>query len=192
MICVCKTLKLFDETGGVFSRQRSGRPRCTTRRDDISMLKAIKKQPFLSASDVKKEVPRVKASLRTVRRRLCDEFKLRCQHAARKPLLNSKQVTKRLQFCRKYKNWTTGQWSRVMFSDESMFCQFGTRLNRVRRPANRRYDRRFTVSTMKHPQKIMIWGCFLAKGRGSIFFMKPNEVSMQRNTSKFLMPSCHQ
>ena len=57
---VGKTLKLFDETGGVFSRQRSGRPRCTTRRDDISMLKAIKKQPFLSASDVKKEVPCVK------------------------------------------------------------------------------------------------------------------------------------
>ena len=36
-----------------------------------------------------------------VRRRLCDEFNLRSRHAARKPLLNPKQVTKRLHFCRK-------------------------------------------------------------------------------------------
>ena len=89
---VGKTLKLFDELE-VFSRQRSGRPRCTTCRDDIAMLKAIKKQPFLSASGVKKEGSCVKASLRTVRRHLCDEFNLRSRHAARKPLLNSKQVT---------------------------------------------------------------------------------------------------
>jgi len=181
---VGKTLKLFDETGRVFSRQRSGRPRRTTRRDDIAMLKAIKKQPFLSASDVKKEVPCVKVSLRTVRRHLCDEFNLRSRHAARKPLFNSKQVTKRLHFCRKYMNWTTAQWSRVMFSDEIMFCQFGTHLNRVRRPADMRYNRRFTVSIMKHPQKIMIWGCFLAKGRGSIFFIKPNETV---NAKKYIV-----
>lgn len=173
---VGKTLKLFSETGGVVSRQRSGRPRCTTPRDDVAMMKTIKKQPFLSAADIKAELPCVRASLRTIRRRLCDEFKLRSRCAARKPLLNSKQVKKRIQFCQRYKNWTPAQWSLVMFSDESTFCQFGTHLYRVRRPANMRYDRRYTVSTMKHPQKIMIWGCFSGKGRGSIFFMKPNEM----------------
>jgi hypothetical protein len=39
-----------------------------------------------------------------------------------------------------------------------------------------RYDRRYMVSTMKHPQKIMVWGCFSANGRGSLYFMKPNEM----------------
>jgi transposase len=173
---VSKTLKLVNETGGVASRKRSGRPRCTSHRDDLAMLKTIKKQPFLTAADLKAELPCVTASLRTIRRRLCDEFKLRSRRAARKPLLNSAQVKKRLKFCSKYKNWTTAQWSRVMFSDESTFCQFGTHLYRVRRPMNMRYDRRYTVSTMKHPQKIMVWGCFSGKGRGSLYFMKPNEM----------------
>lgn len=173
---VGKTLKLFNETGGVVSRQRSGRPRCTTPRDDLALHKAIKKQPFLTAAELKAEVSCVNASLRTVRRRLCDQFKLKSRRAARKPFLNSKQVKKRLQFCHKYKKWTAAQWSHIVFSDESTFCQFGTHLNRVRRPANMRYDRRYTVSTMKHPQKIMVWGCFSAKGRGSIYFMKPNEM----------------
>lgn len=173
---VCKTLKLFNETGGMVSRPRSGRPRCTTPRDDFAMVRAIKKQPFMTSADVRAELPSVNVSLRTIRRRLCDEFQLRSRRAARKPLLNSMQVKKRLQFCQKYKKWTAKEWSRVMFSDESMFCQFGTHLSRVRRPVGTRYDRRYTVSTMKHPQKIMVWGCFSGTGRGSLHFMKPNEI----------------
>jgi transposase len=50
---VSKTLKLVNETGGVASRKRSGRPRCTSHRDDLAMLKTIKKQPFLTAADLK-------------------------------------------------------------------------------------------------------------------------------------------
>lgn len=29
---------------------------------------------------------------------------------------------------------------------------------------------------MKLPQKIMVWGSFSAKGKGGLYFMKPNEM----------------
>ena len=129
----------------------------------------------MSSTDVKAELP-VKVSARTVRRRLVDKFNLRSQLAAKKPLLTAAQTKKRIQFCKKYRNWTEEQWQNVLFSDESTFCQFGTHIHRVRRPPGKRFDARFTVATMKHPQKLMVWGCFSAHGRGSLYFLPPNET----------------
>ena len=68
-----------------------------------------------------------------------------------------------------------------MFSDESTFQQFGIHRTVVRRPPNTRYICKYTVPTMKHPEKVMIWGCFSAAGRGSIHFVPKNEtVNAQR------------
>jgi transposase len=173
---VDRAIQLVKKTGQYTSRKRSGRPRVTTKREDSLIRRVVQRNPFISSADVKTELPHVTASTRTIRRRLLVDFKLPCRHAARKPLLNKLQLKKRIAFCKKYKNWTVQQWRNVMFSDESTFCQFGTHVYRVRRPAGMRYDQRFTIPTMKHPQKIMVWGCFSAHGRGSIYFLQANET----------------
>jgi hypothetical protein len=81
---------------------------------------------------------------------------------------------KRLAFAQYYKNWTTKQWSRVVFSDESTFrC---IRKTKVRRPmGSDRYDSRYTMKTVKHPESLMVWASFSgAVGCGGLFFLPKN------------------
>jgi hypothetical protein len=83
---------------------------------------------------------------------------------------------KRIAFAQKYKDWTTEQWSRVMFSDESTFRCIRATKTKVRRPmGSDRYDSRYTVKTVKHPESLMVWGSFSgAVGRGGLFFLPKN------------------
>lgn len=180
---VSRALQLFKETGQYSGRKRSGRPRVTTRRDDLLIRRAAVRNPFISSREIVMDLPQLKVSPRSVRRRLAVEFNLRSRCPARKPLLTDGQRKKRVAFCKKYAHWSAENWRKVLFSDESTFCQFGTHTNRVRRPPNQRYDRRYTIATMKHPQKLMVWGCFSGAGRGSLYFVPTGDMV---NAQKYL------
>ena len=78
--------------------------------------------------------------------------------------------TKRLQFALQHKDWTTAQWSKILFSDESTIQQFAARKKNVRRPSGTRYDEKYTQQTMKHPPSVMIWGAISIKGTAGLFF----------------------
>ena len=41
------------------------------------------------------------------------------------PLLSRKNIRDRLIFCKRYRDWTVEDWSKVIFSDESPFRLFG-------------------------------------------------------------------
>jgi hypothetical protein len=43
------------------------------------------------------------------------------RRAAKKPLLSKKNIKDRLKFCKKYKDWTTEDRYKVVFSDEAIF-----------------------------------------------------------------------
>ena len=133
------------------------------------------KNPNLSSLQIKIDTG-VKASSRTVRRRLLTQFGLRAYRPAKKPHLNKLQRDKRIRFCKKYLHWNEDDWSKILFSDESMFCQFGTETSFVRRPPKTRYLRRYTVPTMKHPPKVMVWACFSSAGRGSLYFIEQGKT----------------
>ena len=126
------------ETGSAEAGQHTGRPRATTQREDLLIRRAVVKEPHMSSMQIKVEC-RTNVSTRTIRRRLSDEFGLRAYRAAKKPLLNTTQRKKRLNFCIKYKNWTVHDWCKVLFSDESTFCQFDGCASYVRRPRLQRY-----------------------------------------------------
>ena len=134
------------------------------------MKRLVLKNPGLTSSDIK-ECMQSCASTRTIRRRLVTDFNLRSRRPAKKPLLTPVQMKKRVQFCKRHKDWTVRQWSEVLFSDESTFCQFGSSVSRIRRLPNTRFLPQNTVSTVKHSSKVMVWGCFAAAGRGSLAFV---------------------
>ena len=77
-----------------------------------------------------------------------------------------------------YQDWTVEDWKKVMFSDESHFeLRFGNQADHVRRPVgSNRFSDEFTVKTVKHPQKVMVWASFSFNGRGAIKFLKPVEM----------------
>jgi len=66
----------------------------------------------------------VDLSVRTERRRL-HEAGSRGRKPRKKPLLSKKNIAKRLKWAKERINWTSKDWGRVLWSDESKFCIFG-------------------------------------------------------------------
>ncbi len=129
------------------------------------------RNPFISANEIWQQLPSSStAGVHTVRRRLISAG-LRSYKAARKPLLTIAQIKKRMIFCKQHKNWTSDQWAKVLWSDESKFVQFGAIHHHVRRPAGCRFQGQFTVPTTKSCASVMVWGCFVASGRGGLHFL---------------------
>jgi len=163
-------LKKLKTTGSITAGKSTGRKRSTSVRDDHAIRRSACNHPNFTSLQIKVDSG-VGASSRTVRRRLQKEFGLCARRPAKKPFLTKIQREKRLAFCRKHLNWTPEQWSRVMFSDEAAFTQFGVNTSFVYRPAGQRYNPKFTSPTMKHSPKTLVWGCFSASGRGSLYFV---------------------
>lgn len=168
----------------------SGRP-WTISKSDMRILKRhVIAYPTITAARIKIELPKIVGHLseRRIQEILRDVLKLPSRSAAKKPLLTKAMKKKRLAFCKKYKDWTEEQWSHVMFSDESMFKCIRSASTKVRRPVNsNRYDPRFTVKTVKHPEQVMVWGCFTgANGRGGLYFL-PKGQMMNGDTYKTVL-----
>jgi len=64
-----------------------------------------------------------------------DENNLVSRKACKKPLVSKKNKAARLEFAKEHINWTTTEWSKILWSDESKFNLFGNdSRNNVRRP----------------------------------------------------------
>ncbi len=101
-------------------RKKCGRKRCTTNRENRSLMRIVKQNPFKNLGELHKEWTEagVKASRATTHRRV-KEFGYNCRIPLVKPLLNHRQRQRRLTWAKEKKNWTVAQWSKVLFSDES-------------------------------------------------------------------------
>lgn len=154
------------------TQTRPGRTsRSTTHHDDIAMKRMVTRDPHLASSAISHEMGcrGVRLSSRTVRRRLSSTFGLVARRPAKLPLMTERQRLARLKFCHAHKSKNADWWHKVMFSDESTFCQVrGTGTNYVRRPRGSRYDPMYTVKTVKHPPSIMAWGAITAQGRSGL------------------------
>ena len=56
----------------------------------------------------------VKTMRNTVKR-----YDLKAYAKIKKPLLRARHIKQRLDFCKKYQNWTVEDWKRVIWSDEA-------------------------------------------------------------------------
>ena len=148
-LCVSKTavqetIARKTTTGSIVPKKRPGRPRKTTKRTDQMMRRIVTSQPSASSSFVQAQLPpHVQVSTATIRRRLCNDFKLRSYRPAIKPRLSKKNIRDRLKFCQQHLNWTVDDWPHVMFSDETLIRQFNPTNVSIRRPTNERYNIRY-------------------------------------------------
>jgi len=179
-------MKQFKNTGTVTVKRRSGRPKATSEKEDRLILRQVKKNPFISASQIKASMsPHLAGvSTRTITRRLRNKFKMPARTPRKKPLITEKARKRRLSWCLAHREWTVHQWKRVTFSDESTFLQFQQQRQYVRRPPGvSPTDNRFTVKTVKHAPSIMVWGCFSHHGRGALYFLPKGQ---KMNTEVYL------
>ena len=175
-------------------RNRCGRKKTTSKRDNRALEKLAKKNRFKSTSELNhlwgQEIER-SVSRSTTYRRLRD-MGYRSRIAATKPLLNKKQKEKRLKWAREHQDWTAEDWDHVIFSDESRFClSFGDQAPKVRRKPHERYDGTCIKCSVKFPQAQMVWGCMSAKGVGDLAFLKGNinATAYQEVIGSFLLPT---
>ncbi len=101
-------------------RKKCGRKRCTTNRENHSLMRIVKQNQFKNLGELHKELTEagVKASRATTHRRV-KEFGCSCRQ-------------RHLTWVKDKKNWTVPQWSKVLFSDESKCCiSFGNQGSRV-------------------------------------------------------------
>lgn len=115
------TIRRFEETGCFKSKPRSGRKKATTAKQERILVRMSLRNRRLSSKELCSQLSehhKVKISPRTVRRHLSDVGLKGCK-ARRKPYLTTTHKKKRLLWAKKYKNWTSEDWSKVMWTDES-------------------------------------------------------------------------
>jgi transposase len=134
--------------------------------------------PTLTARRLKAMMPGLShCSIRVIQHHCLRTLKLPSRKMAAKPLLTQAMKDKRVAFALKYRDWGVDEWKKVMFSDESHFILKPSRRLTCRRSVGTdRFSPKFTRKTVKHPPKIMAWGCFSWKGRGSIEFLEKGEM----------------
>ena len=165
---VSRLQERVNATGSADVRPRSGRPRCTSRRDDrFLMLNAVRERT-VSAPTLRRRLRaanHVNVSERTVRNRL-HEFNLRSRSSAvRIPLLPQHRVA-RVNWCRIHQRWNRQQWARVLFTDESRFT---VSYRDGRRRVWRRQGERYLDGAVQEVDRygggsVMVWGAFHANG----------------------------
>lgn len=178
---VARLVKTFKEKGHCQRTIASGRPRLSTKRQDRVLVRQSLRNRFDSSVHLQRDWADhgVAASSRTIRRRLQNNG-LVSRRPVKKPLLSKKNLSDRFKFCRTYRHWTADDWGKVIFSDECPFSCFGNRGGiRVRRRVGEKYQPQCLLPTMKHPETVNIWGCFSAKGLGSLAVI-PKNVRMNK------------
>ncbi|KFM73161.1 Transposable element Tcb2 transposase, partial [Stegodyphus mimosarum] len=96
----------------------------------------------------------------------------------------------RLQWCKEHKNWTTDQWSRVLFTDEN---RFSTRSDSQRVLIWREVGTRFYPSNIKERRRkggpgVLVWGGIMLNGRSELHVFDRGSVTGDRYCEKVLLP----
>lgn len=100
-------------------------------------------------------------SVCTIKIRLTDAG-LHRRRPSKNPLISKKNRAARLKFAKEHLNWTSEQWSKILWSDESKFNMLSSDgIRYVRRPTNKIDDVKYHVPTVTHGGgSVMVWGCF--------------------------------
>lgn len=174
---VSRILTRYREEGNANSRRKNcGRKRKATSRMIRRAIEISKANPKLTSNEIKRELGPIgdTISASTLRRRLLE--KGRCaRKARRKPLLTKVMMKKRLQWALMYRNWSSVDWKRVIFTDECSIYIQGLPLQYIRLSQGEAITRKHLDERVKHPVSQMIWGCITKFGPGRLHFVEGNQ-----------------
>ena len=127
------------------------------------LRREVDKMPRISARELKEQNPQLLShvGVRTIQRILKRDLHYQYRCAWKKPIVTRRQMSNRVAFAKKYRNWPLDKIKKVLWSDEVIFNVTHSRAGRIRRrPGSDALDPKFLCGTVKHPEKIMVWGCF--------------------------------
>ncbi len=173
---------------------RSGAPRKISPRGVKMITRTVSKNPRTTWGDEVNDLQRAgtKVTKATISNTLRRQGLKSCS-ARRVPLLKPVHVQARLKFAREHLNDPEEDWENVIWSDETKIELFGKNSTcRVWRRKNAELHPKNTIPTVKHGGgKIMLWGCFSAKGPGRLICVKErmNGAMYREILSENLLPS---
>lgn len=168
-------IRRYQETRSCERRPGSGRPRCTTARQDQFMVMQTLRDRFQPATETTRQlydVHTVVVTPETVRNRL-REANLTARRPCNVPQLQRHHRIARLQFASEHIDWTEQDWTKVLFTDETRISLRGAdgRVRVYRRP-NERHSRFNVVERVPFDGgSVMVWGGISAEAHtGLVFF----------------------
>lgn len=178
-------------TGSTDERVRTGRPRCTSRRDDRFLYLSTLRDRTVTTPVLRRhlmQAANVNVSTSTVRNRL-HEFDLQSRRPAIRIPLTPAHRQARLAWCRHHQHWNRQQWSRILFTDESRFTvSFNDGRTRVwRRPGERFIDATIREVDRYGGGSVMVWGGFHLNGRTPLFVIQ-GSLTGQRYRDEIVRP----
>ena len=133
--------------------------KCTAH-DVRAIMKEVRKNPFVSAPEIRLTAGIEHVSADRVLRVIHASGEFNDYWAARKLFISAVNVERFVEWCNRHKDWQAEDWRKVLWSDESPFTLRYKGSQRVWRGANQRYNPRNCVETVKHDVKINVWGGF--------------------------------
>lgn len=178
---ICTILQLSFQPNGLEIRQKSGRPRVTTIKEDRLFRREYMKDRRKSAVELARivrpvtpqasRVPRPSVSVDTWRRRL-KEVGLQNYTMKKKVALNERQRKLRFEFCQRFKDWLVEDWKKVIFSDE---CNVDAEPSGGTRTVWRKPSEKNAAFAIKQ-----VFHYFLAS---TCFYGSSNHFTLSRHTS---------
>lgn len=158
-------LSRYNDGFGIKNRPKPSKKKLLTKRDDRKLLITSKKFPKMTANQLKRECGFNDISVDTIKRSLRSSGQMG-RVACKKPSLTSSQKSKRLKWCKNKIEWTSTEWSKIVFSDESKMELHGKTREYVRRqPGSNRYDEKYISRTTKFSPSLMVWGAIRSDGQ---------------------------
>lgn len=180
------TKKIRDSRPGPLPthKKRPGKKMLVSNRTLNVIKRQVESNPTLTAKELKQKNPKILGcvAIRTLQDYLHKVLKYcRCR-AVPKPWVTKNHRQARVNFARQYRHWTLEEWRKVLWSDESTFnVSDGTRNYVYRKRGSDPLDPRYTRHTIKHPDSVMVWGCFSYHGLGHLVFLPKNIRMNQHN-----------
>ena len=166
-----KHLKKFETIGIYEDKYRSGRPLRLSARSErrIRRISILNRDMSLRAiMGIYNRDTHDNISRSTINRILI-KYGLKSRVAVNKPFLTFKQRKRRVDWAFIKKDWSTAQWSCVVFSDESMFRSYSfSNRSMIRRFDNERINPKVTNKVLQHGPQVHVWGAFSRNGVGMI------------------------
>ena len=180
--------RLRSEHFNGLAKPKAGRPSKLTPYDKRKLVRDMSSGRIQTAVDAAKELSNtMETQLHPEAiRRVLRKSGLKAIKKKKKPFLSRKHRQQRLEFARKYSNWTPEDFKRVIWSDETKINRFGSDgLQWVWKKPKAPLLDCHVQGTFKHGGgSLMLWGCMTSLG------IVVKKITFQQSTMTHLI--CHQ
>ena len=102
-------------------------------------------------------------------RNIFHRYGFRSHLQVRTPFISKKNQVLRLKWAKIHVGCTANMRRTVLFSDESPYTLRYSNKRKIWRLNSERFHKMCLKATVKHDQKIMVWGCFASNGVGQLY-----------------------